>query len=127
MIDRTYARAPFLEDYRNRRAGFLSGGQLRLLELERALLSDPELILIDEPTVGLDPRQIQIVRDLILDLAGDHTIILSTHILQEVTMVCDRIVIIRRGTIVEDRSLKDLTAAHEGSSLEEIFLKTVEE
>jgi ABC-2 type transport system ATP-binding protein len=125
-IEQSVARCQ-LEEHYNRLVGMLSKGFRQRVGLAQALLGDPEILILDEPTVGLDPRQIQIVRDLITDLAGDHTIILSTHILQEVTMVCDRIVIIRRGNIVEDSPLDELTKAHEGASLEEIFLKKVEE
>lgn len=116
-----------LHEHRYRLVGMLSKGFRQRVGLAQALLGNPEILVLDEPTVGLDPRQIQIVRELITDLAGDHTIILSTHILQEVTMVCDRIIIIRRGEIVEDSPLDELTAAHENASLEEIFLKKVEE
>lgn len=115
-----------LHEHKDRLVGMLSKGFRQRVGLAQALLGDPEVLILDEPTVGLDPRQIQIVRGLIKELAGSHTIILSTHILQEVSMVCDRVVIIRRGEIVVDEPLADISARHEGRSLEEIFLAKVE-
>ncbi len=78
----------------------LSRGFKQRVGLAQALVHDPEVILLDEPTVGLDPKQIIEVRHLIKSLAGNHTIILSTHILPEVSMTCDRVVIIHQGRIV---------------------------
>jgi ABC-2 type transport system ATP-binding protein len=68
--------------------------------IAQAIIHDPPVIILDEPTVGLDPRQINEVRQLIKGLAGSHTIILSTHILPEVSMTCDRVTIINRGQVV---------------------------
>jgi len=78
----------------------LSRGYKQRVGLAQALVHDPEVIILDEPTVGLDPKQIIEVRHLIKGLAGNHTIILSTHILPEVSMTCDRVVIIHQGRIV---------------------------
>ena len=78
----------------------LSRGYKQRVGLAQALVHDPEVIILDEPTVGLDPKQIIEVRHLIKGLAGNHTIILSTHILPEVSMTCDRVVIIHQGKIV---------------------------
>ena len=78
----------------------LSRGYKQRVGLAQALVHDPEVIILDEPTVGLDPKQIIEVRHLIKGLAGDHTILLSTHILPEVSMTCDRVVIINQGRIV---------------------------
>jgi len=80
----------------------LSRGYKQRVGLAQALVHDPEVIILDEPTVGLDPKQIIEVRHLIKSLAGNHTIILSTHILPEVSMTCDRVVIINQGRIVTD-------------------------
>jgi ABC-type multidrug transport system ATPase subunit len=80
----------------------LSRGFKQRVGLAQALVHDPEVIILDEPTVGLDPKQIIEVRHLIKGLAGNHTIILSTHILPEVSMTCDRVVIISNGRIVAD-------------------------
>lgn len=78
----------------------LSKGYRQRVGIAQAIVHDPPAIILDEPTVGLDPRQIIEVRNLIKDLAGDHTVILSTHILPEVSMTCSRVAIINRGRIV---------------------------
>jgi len=94
----------------------LSRGYKQRVGLAQALVHDPEVILLDEPTVGLDPKQIIEVRHLIKGLAGNHTIILSTHILPEVSMTCDRVVIIHQGRIVADRPVNP-AAQHPGSDI----------
>jgi len=108
----------------------ISKGYQQRTGLAQSLLGNPRVLILDEPTVGLDPRQIGEVRTLIQSLAGDHTVILSTHILQEVTAICDRVVIINKGSIVADDNLKSLVAQHttdDGQkSLEEIFLSLTE-
>ena len=116
-----------LGEHRKRLVGKLSKGFRQRVGLAQALLGDPKVLILDEPTVGLDPMQIQGVRALIRELAGAHTIILSTHILQEVTMVCRRVIMIRRGEIIVDDPIAALSAKHQGKSLEEIFLAAVEE
>jgi len=88
-----------LRDVRNEIIGRLSKGFRQRVGIAQALVHDPEVIILDEPTIGLDPRQIREVRTLIKDLGGDHTIILSTHILPEVSMTCGRVVIINEGRI----------------------------
>jgi ABC-2 type transport system ATP-binding protein len=88
-----------LVDRRNQLIKRLSRGYKQRVGLAQALVHDPDVIILDEPTVGLDPKQIIEVRHLIKNLAGDHTIILSTHILPEVSMTCDRVVIINKGKI----------------------------
>jgi ABC-2 type transport system ATP-binding protein len=89
-----------ITDKRNQLIKRLSRGYKQRVGLAQALVHDPEVIILDEPTVGLDPKQIIEVRNLIKGLAGTHTIILSTHILPEVSMTCDRVVIISAGRIV---------------------------
>ena len=114
--------------------GNLSKGQRQRVGLAQALLGDPEVLILDEPTVGLDPAQIIEVRELIKSLAGKHTIVLSTHILPEVVATCQRVLIISQGKVVADDTLQGLQKAHAGAvtadghmgpapSLEEIFLK----
>ncbi len=108
----------------------ISKGYQQRTGLAQALLGKPKVLILDEPTVGLDPRQIGEVRSLIQSLAGEHTVILSTHILQEVNAVCDRVVIINKGTVVADDNLSELVKQHttdDGQkSLEEIFLSLTE-
>ncbi len=108
----------------------ISKGFQQRTGLAQALLGNPEVLILDEPTVGLDPRQIGEVRGLIKELAGEHTVILSTHILQEVTATCARVIIINRGRIVADDQLERLVAAHAKAggeaSLEQVFLSLTE-
>lgn len=86
----------------------LSKGYRQRVGISQALVSDPEVLILDEPTVGLDPRQVAEVRQLIKELAGHHTVILSTHILPEVQAACQRIIIINKGQIVAEDSLENL-------------------
>src|SRR5213594_3126356 len=89
-----------ITDVQNRLIGKLSKGYRQRVGLAQAIVSDPHVLILDEPTIGLDPKQITEIRSLIKSLAGDHTVILSTHILPEVSMVCDGVVIINKGSIV---------------------------
>ncbi len=89
-----------LSDVRNRVIGHLSKGYRQRVGLADALLADPDLLILDEPTIGLDPVQIRQVRQLIKDLGKRHTILLSSHILPEVEMTCNRVIIIHRGKIL---------------------------
>src|SRR2546426_9488137 len=89
-----------IADVQHRLIGKLSKGYRQRVGLAQALLGDPEVLILDEPTIGLDPKQIAEIRALIRSLAGQHTVILSTHILPEVSMVCDGVIIIHRGRIV---------------------------
>ena len=98
-------------DVANRLIKNLSKGYRQRVGIAEALVGDPELIIFDEPTVGLDPKQIIEVRNLIRTLGKKHTIILSTHILQEVQAVCDRIIIINQGKIVADEKAENITRA----------------
>ena len=89
-----------IADVQHRLIRNLSKGYRQRVGLAQALMSDPAVLILDEPTIGLDPAQIAEIRALIKSLAGDHTVILSTHILPEVSMVCSSVVIINRGSIV---------------------------
>lgn len=89
-----------LTDVANKQIGNLSRGYRQRVGLAQAMLHNPDVLILDEPTVGLDPMQITEVRDLIKELGRDHTIILSTHLLPEVSMVCNRVIIINRGRLV---------------------------
>ena len=108
----------------------LSKGFRQRVGLAQAMLHDPGILILDEPTVGLDPRQIGEVRSLIGELAGQYTVILSTHILQEVTATCQRVVIINQGNIVADDPLDTLVQKHmsgnQPPSLEQVFLSLTE-
>jgi len=101
----------------------LSKGFRQRVGLAQALVHDPPVIILDEPTVGLDPKQIIEVRNLIKGLAGDHTIILSTHILPEVSMTCDRVVIINRGQVVATGTPGELTDQLQGGQQLEVQLE----
>ncbi len=90
--------------------GTLSLGFRQRVGLAQAMLHDPPVLILDEPTVGLDPNQIVEVRNLIKSLAGDHTVLLSTHILPEAQMTCERVIIINEGEIVAEGSPQALTA-----------------
>jgi len=89
-----------ITEVQGRLIGTLSKGYRQRVGLAQAIVSDPEVLILDEPTIGLDPRQITEIRSLIKSLAGRHTVILSTHILPEVSMVCGGVVIINKGSIV---------------------------
>ncbi len=93
----------------------LSKGYRQRVGIAQALIGSPEVIIFDEPTVGLDPKQIIEVRNLLRNLGKEHTVILSTHILQEVQAVCDRIVIINKGKIVADEKTENITRAVENN------------
>ena len=105
-----------LEEKRKILVRKLSKGYRQRVGIAQALVHDPPAIILDEPTVGLDPRQIIEVRNLIKSLAGDHTIILSTHILPEVSMTCDRVTIINRGKVVATNTPDSLLAQLSGSA-----------
>jgi ABC-2 type transport system ATP-binding protein len=92
----------------------LSRGYKQRVGIAQALVHDPDVIILDEPTVGLDPKQIIEVRHLIKSLAGNHTIILSTHILPEVSMTCDRVVIINKGRVAAVDTPQNLTSQLKG-------------
>jgi len=94
--------------------GKLSKGFRQRVGLAQALVHDPAVLVLDEPTIGLDPRQILSVRELIKSLGGQHTIILSTHILPEVSQVCQRVLIINRGRIVAEDTPERLTTTLQG-------------
>ncbi len=115
-----------ITDKRHELVKRLSRGYKQRVGLAQALVHDPDVIILDEPTVGLDPKQIIEVRKLIKGLAGSHTIILSTHILPEVSMTCDRVVIINRGKIVAVDTPENLTMQLKGGERVHMEVKAPE-
>ncbi|MDE2757875.1 MAG: ATP-binding cassette domain-containing protein [Acidobacteriota bacterium] len=105
-----------IEGYGKKLIKHLSKGFKQRVGLAQALIHDPEVLILDEPTVGLDPNQIKEVRELIKSLSGNHTIILSTHILPEVSMTCQRVVIISDGKIVAVDTPENLTRQQQGAA-----------
>ncbi len=103
-------------DMADRHCGRLSKGYKQRVGLAQALIHNPEVLILDEPTAGLDPKQIIETRDLIRSLAGDHTIVLSTHILPEVAQTCQRVVIINKGRVVAVDTPDNLTARLKGAA-----------
>jgi ABC-2 type transport system ATP-binding protein len=101
-----------VEKVMDRVVGNLSKGYKQRVGLAQALLNDPEVLILDEPTVGLDPLQIREVRELVKGLAGQHTVILSTHILSEVAMTCQKVLVINQGKLVDFDTLDGLIAKH---------------
>jgi len=103
-----------ITDVRDRQIGKLSKGYRQRVGLAQALIHNPDVLILDEPTAGLDPKQIIETRDLIRGFAGQHTVVLSTHILPEVSKTCQRVVVINAGKIVAEGSPEDLKHRLEG-------------
>ena len=110
MMDRTH-----VAEMANRQCSKLSKGYRQRVGLAQALIHEPDVLILDEPTAGLDPKQIIETRQLIKELAGDHTIVLSTHILPEVSQTCQRVVIINKGHVVAVDTPDNLTSRLRGS------------
>jgi ABC-2 type transport system ATP-binding protein len=104
-----------IADMTNRQCGKLSKGYKQRVGLAQALIHNPDVLILDEPTAGLDPKQIIETRELIKQLAGDHTVVLSTHILPEVSQTCQRVVIINKGRVVAIDTPDNLTARLRGT------------
>ena len=103
-----------LGDVQHRIIGKLSKGFKQRVGLAQSLLNNPQIVILDEPTVGLDPKQIIEIRELIKNLSGEHTVILSSHILPEIEQTCDRVVIINQGQVVAEDSVQKLTSRLQG-------------
>ena len=104
-------------DEKKKLLGKLSKGYRQRVGLAQAIIHNPDVLILDEPTAGLDPKQINETRDLIKSLAGDHTIILSTHILPEVEQTCERVIIINKGKLVATDSVNNLQSRARGAEL----------
>jgi ABC-2 type transport system ATP-binding protein len=123
-VDRVLGRC-WLTDVRRQLIGTLSKGYRQRVGLADAILHDPPVLILDEPTAGLDPGQIRETRQLIRDLGQQHTVLLSTHILSEVEVTCDQAIIIHRGQVAAAGRLADLRPADQ--TLEEMFIRLVEQ
>ena len=110
-----------LEREQNKKIAALSKGYRQRVGLAQALIHDPEVLILDEPTTGLDPNQLVEIRGLIKNISQDKTVILSTHIMQEVQALCDKVVIINKGKLVADDKVSNLTNL--GSKQLRVFLK----
>src|SRR5437660_12316299 len=106
-----------ITDMKDKLLGKLSKGYRQRVGLAQAILHNPDVLILDEPTAGLDPKQINETRDLIKSLAGDHTIILSTHILPEVEQTCETVIIINKGKLVATDSVNNLQSRARGAEL----------
>jgi len=118
VVDRCW-----LKDVRHQLIGTLSKGFRQRVGLADALLADPPVLILDEPTAGLDPAQIRETRGLIRELAQQHTMLLSTHILPEVEMTCDQVILIHQGQVAAQGTLSQIHQKFDGKSLEEIFVR----
>lgn len=107
----------------HKKIGMLSKGYRQRVGLAQAIIHNPEVLILDEPTSGLDPNQLVDIRQLIKTLGVAKTVVISTHIMQEVEAICDDIIIISKGKIVANNSLEGLKKAHQQQSLEDIFRK----
>jgi ABC-2 type transport system ATP-binding protein len=112
----------WLTDVKRQIIGTLSKGYRQRVGLADALIADPPVLILDEPTAGLDPAQIRETRKLMRELGKQHTMLLSTHILSEVEATCDSAIIIHQGKVVEDGALSAIRQRNEEKSLEDIFV-----
>lgn len=111
----------------NKKIGQLSKGYRQRVGIATALLHDPEVLILDEPTTGLDPNQLVEIRELIKNIGKNKTVFLSTHIMQEVEAICDRVIIINEGKIVTDKKLTKLISEEQEQIIEVEFDKTISE
>jgi len=118
VVDRCW-----LGDVRRQLIGTLSKGFRQRVGLADALIGNPPVLILDEPTVGLDPSQIRETRKLIKELGKEHTLLLSTHILPEVEMTCDSMIIIHQGKVAAQGTLDEVRKQHKGKTLEDVFVQ----
>ena len=112
-----------LTQEQHKKIGMLSKGYKQRVGLAQAIIHDPAVLILDEPTSGLDPNQLIDIRALIKNLGKNKTVIISTHIMQEVEAICDEVIIIDKGRIVANDTIENLKATFQDISLEEIFRK----
>ncbi len=112
-----------LQTEQHKKIAQLSKGYKQRVGLAQAIIHNPQVLILDEPTSGLDPNQLIEIRSLIKELGKTKTVILSTHIMQEVEAICDRVIIINKGNIVADNLLADLISQHGEKTLEPVFVK----
>lgn len=110
-----------LTQEQHKKIGMLSKGYKQRVGLAQAIIHQPHVLILDEPTSGLDPNQLSDIRTLIKNLGKDRTVIISTHIMQEVEALCDDVIIINKGVLVANSSIDELKKAHQNKSLEQIF------
>lgn len=112
-----------LSQEQHKKIGMLSKGYKQRVGLAQAIIHQPEVLILDEPTSGLDPNQLSDIRTLIKNLGKDKTVIISTHIMQEVEAICDDVIIINKGVLVANSSIEQLKKEHANATLEDIFKK----
>lgn len=117
-VDEVVAQVGLEPEYR-KKIGQLSKGYRQRVGLAQALIHDPEVLILDEPTTGLDPNQLVEIRSVIKSIGAQKTVLFSTHIMQEVEAICSRAIILSKGTVVADQSLEDLRST--GQPLEAVF------
>jgi ABC-2 type transport system ATP-binding protein len=113
----------WLRDVRRQLIGTLSKGYRQRVGLADALIANPPVLVLDEPTVGLDPTQIRETRKLIKELGQEHTLLLSTHILPEVEMTCDSVILIHQGRVAAQGTLDGVRSQYRGKTLEDVFVQ----
>jgi len=115
----------YLRNVAHKTIATLSKGYQQRVGIAQAMINDPQILILDEPTNGLDPVQIRRIRELIKNFGEERTVIISTHILSEIEQIAQRVLIIRDGAIVADDTLTNLLSAEEGfnNSLEDVFLR----
>ena len=112
-----------LQNEQHKKIGTLSKGYKQRVGLAQAMIHDPDVLILDEPTSGLDPNQIIEIRELIKNFGKDKTVLLSTHIMQEVESMCDRVIIINEGKLVADDSVESIKKGNKKANMEDIFKK----
>ncbi len=114
-----------LNSFQNEKISNLSKGYRQRVGIASAFIHDPDILILDEPTTGLDPSQILEIRELIKNLAKNKIVIFSSHLLNEINEICDKVIFLDKGNIILDSNLKDLKNKHNNISLDKIFNKII--